>query len=158
MDTMTTDLMYTHELLAYVADTYRATYPEECPRITRAVALVETGAVTLCPDGTASVHSQKGQAVYQVNGSCQCFDQHAPDGRCKHRWAKTMYKHLLRLQLLARYALYLDAATGEQVPGIAWPAFDMGAIWYAPDDDVYPTRCWMVTAAQLVLLNHLDIV
>jgi hypothetical protein len=142
-------------LLTYIADTYRATYPHELARIARAVALVEAGNVTLLPDGTAMVHSQKKQAMYHVNGECECPDQSAKDGNCKHRFAKTFAKHLIRLQLLARYAMYLDAATGEQVPGIAWPSLDMERILYAPDEDTYSMRMWTCFARQLVLLAYI---
>ena len=142
-------------LLAYVADQYRATYRDEHARIARAVALVEAGNVTLLPDGTATVRSQRGQATYTVNGSCQCFDQAAPDGRCKHAYAKTFARKVACLRRKARYAVYLDAVTGEQVHGIAWPALDGGSLWYAPDEDVYAERFRAVRLEELVLFGHL---
>ena len=155
MDTITIHLMYTHELLAYVADTYHATYPSESARIARAVALVEAGHVTLQLDGTATVHSQKGQAVYTVNGHCNCFDRSATYF-CKHRLAKTFARKLVCLTRKARYALYLDPVTGEQVPGLAWPSLDGTKILYCPEADVYKTRTFACAAAELVLLDHLD--
>ena len=155
METMTD--IYTPILLAYIAETYRTTYPNEHARIARAVALVETGAVTLQPDGTALVRSQKGQAVYHVNGHCNCFDLSAKQF-CKHRLAKTFARKLACLTYKARYALYLDAVTGEQVPGLAWPSLDGEKIMYCPEADVYKMRMFACEAAEVVLLSHLDTV
>ena len=158
METMTTTTadLYTPVLLTFIADTYRATYPEEQARIARAVALVEAGHVTLQPDGTALVKSQRGQAVYMVNGHCTCFNRTAKPF-CKHRLAKTFARKLACLIRKARYAMYLDAVTGEQVLGLAWPSLDGGAIWYAPEAGNYITRMWSVRGPhEVVLLNHLD--
>ena len=155
METTTTTDIYTPVLLTYIVDTYRATYPDEQARIARAGVLVEAGHVTLLPDGTATVRSQKGQATYMVNGHCTCFDLSAKQF-CKHHLAKTFARKLACLIRKARYALYLDAVTGEQVPGIAWPSLDGEKILYCPEADVYKTRMFTCEAAELVLLNHLD--
>ena len=155
METIITADLYTTVLLAYIAETYLATYPAEHARITRAVALVEAGAVTLLPDGTATVRSQTGPAVYTVNGHCNCFDRSATYF-CKHRLAKTFARKLACLIRKARYALYLDAVTGEQVPGLAWTSLDGLQILYCPEADVYQTRMFACLEAHLVLLNHLD--
>lgn len=157
METMTTTDTYTHALLTHIAETYLATYPAEHARIARAVALVEAGHVTLLPDGTATVRSQKGQWLYHVNGRCQCFDLSATYF-CKHRLAKTFARKLACLIRKARYAVYLDTVTGEQVLGLAWPSLDGMQILYCPEADVYKTRTFVCAAAQLVLLNHLDTV
>ena len=148
--------VYTATLLTYIADTYRATYPQEQARIARAVALVDAGHVTLDSSGVATVRSQHGQAIYHVNGQCDCEDQAAPEGRCKHRFAKVLARHLACLSHKARYALYLDPLTVEQVPGIAWPSLDGLAIHFAPDEDTYPTRAWTCAASTLVLLARIE--
>ena len=158
MDTMTTTDLYTPVLLTHIAETYLMTYPAEHARITRAIALVEAGHVTLLPSGHAVVKSQRGQAVYTVNGHCNCFDRSATYF-CKHRLAKTFARKLACLTRKARYALYLDAMTGEQVPGLAWPSLDGEKIVYCPEADVYTTRTLVFTAVELsklVLLSHLD--
>ena len=143
-------------LLAYVADQYRATYRDEHARIARAVALVEAGNVTLLPDGTATVRSQKGQATYTVaEGRCNCFDLTAKVA-CKHALARTLARKVACLRRRARYVAYLDAVTGEQVHGIAWPSLDGGSLWYAPDEDVYAERLRTVRLEELVLFGHLE--
>src|SRR5712691_7930838 len=81
-------------------------YAGEQLRISKGLVIALNHGATLQADGTALVQSQsEPEIVYTVNGHCDCPDatHGAPDGRCKHRWAKT----------LTVRALALDATTTE---------------------------------------------
>jgi hypothetical protein len=69
-------------------------YAGEKARIDRGLVLALNDHVTLHADGTASVQSgTDAEIVYTVNGHCDCPDvARAPEGRCKHRWAKCLVK------------------------------------------------------------------
>jgi hypothetical protein len=86
-----------------------ATYPDEAARIRRGHAIALQGGVRLCGSGLAEVQSQRQPATwYVVNGRCHCPDsERAPDGRCKHRWAK---------ELLVRAQTYLAQTTRRRIP------------------------------------------
>ena len=73
-------------------------YAGEKARIDRGLVLALNGHVTLHADGTASVQSgTDAEVVYTVNGHCDCPDvARAPEGRCKHRWAKCLVKRALQ--------------------------------------------------------------
>ena len=75
-------------------------YAGEADRIDRGLVIALNGGVTLQADGTALVQSQKdAEVVYTVNGHCDCRDAaNAPEGRCKHRWAKTFTSRASRAQ------------------------------------------------------------
>lgn len=76
-------------------------YAGEQLRISKGLVIALNHGATLQADGTALVHSQTDpELVYTVNGHCDCPDatHGAPDGRCKHRWAKTL---TVRAQALA---------------------------------------------------------
>lgn len=65
-------------------------YAGESARIDKGLVLALNGHVTLCPDGTALVRSERDPEVtYRVAHSiCDCPDgTRAPEGRCKHRYA-----------------------------------------------------------------------
>jgi hypothetical protein len=74
-----------------------ARYAGEKARIDRGLVLALNGHVTLHADGTASVQSgTDAEIVYTVNGHCDCPDvARAPEGRCKHRWAKCLVKRAI---------------------------------------------------------------
>lgn len=87
-----------------------AAYPLERVRIERGFQLALTGQVELLPDGTALVQSQSASDTrYAVACACVCRDSafHAPHGRCKHKWAKSIYTK-------AQQALH----AGAQVPSL----------------------------------------
>lgn len=71
----------------------KAAYPAEGVRIERGLQIALSKGVSLSENGHAIVRSQSmpGQ-TYDVNGSCPCPDAHyrAPEGRCAHRWAKSL--------------------------------------------------------------------
>ena len=73
-------------------------YAGEQARIDRGLVLALNGHVTIHPDGTASVQSgTDAEVVYTVNGHCDCPDaSRAPEGRCKHRWAKCLVKRAMQ--------------------------------------------------------------
>jgi hypothetical protein len=81
-----------HELLHTAAERALAKYPQHTARIQRGLALALAGGVTLHRDGTALVDSQGTPGTqYHVTKQCECPDvQRAPDGLCKHRWAKAL--------------------------------------------------------------------
>jgi hypothetical protein len=74
-------------------------YAGEQARIDRGLVLALNGGVAFQADGTALVQSQRDAEVqYRVNGHCDCPDaSRAPEGRCKHRWAKCLTKRAIRL-------------------------------------------------------------
>jgi hypothetical protein len=73
-------------------------YAGEKARIDRGLVLALNGHVTLHTDGTASVQSgTDAEVVYAVNGHCDCPDvARAPEGRCKHLWAKCLVKRAMQ--------------------------------------------------------------
>jgi hypothetical protein len=77
--------------LRAMADRARTRYAGEAARIDRGLVIALNGGVTLHQDGTASVQScSNAEVVYHVaHGTCDCPDiQRAPEGRCKHVWAR----------------------------------------------------------------------
>jgi hypothetical protein len=69
-----------------------AKHPEEAARIQRGYAIAVEGGVHLSGVGLATVQSQRQpETCYTVHSRCTCWDvTRAPDGRCKHRWAKAL--------------------------------------------------------------------
>jgi hypothetical protein len=103
-------------------------YAGEAARIGRGLILALNRAVTLCPDGTALVQSQtEAEIVYEIReGHCDCPDAaRAPEGRCKHRWAKCLTKRAL--SLVAAQTVQPRRETCEPKP-VTWYAS-----YYAPD-------------------------
>jgi hypothetical protein len=84
----------TPELLALVERAIAA-YPGETARILRGAEIVERDGVKVRADGVYEVgifHKYP-----QVDGRCPCPDSalgHAPDHRCKHAYAKCLYRKL----------------------------------------------------------------
>ena len=67
----------------------REKYAGEEKRIDKGLVIALNGQVTLCPDGTAQVRSDRDPEVFYTLRStfCECPDwNNAPQGRCKHRW------------------------------------------------------------------------
>jgi hypothetical protein len=66
--------------------------PGEAARIQRGHDIAAGGGVQLYGPGLAEVQSQRQPATwYTVNSHCMCQDaSRAPQGRCKHRWAKAL--------------------------------------------------------------------
>jgi len=68
----------------------RHTYPDDDTRISRALALIRAGHVTLTAQG-ALVKSGSSPRVYTVNGTCQCQGYTSvAGGRCSHRYAVSL--------------------------------------------------------------------
>ena len=84
-------------ILRTLADQARTRYAGESARIDRGLVIALNGGVTLQANGVALVSSQShAEIVYAVNGQCDCPDAtRAPEGRCKHRWAKTFAKRAM---------------------------------------------------------------
>ena len=84
-------------------------YPDETIRIQRGHTIVRQGGVWLSGSGLATVQSQRHPATwYVVNGCCHCpSSRYAPEGRCKHWWAK---------RLLVWAQTYLAQTTGMRIP------------------------------------------
>jgi hypothetical protein len=121
-----------------------AAYPAEKARIQRGLDIVIHDGVVLEPDGTALVASQGHPGMtYRVNGQCECPDvQRAPEGRCKHRYAKALYKAALAAMKRHPgpqrwYATY-TAPSGEAIPGVAELDTQMACYLFIPDDGGEP--------------------
>lgn len=126
-------------------------YAGESARISRALILALNGAVTLHTDGTATVQSGSDAEVqYAVRcGACECVDAQtypagvggSVDGRCKHRWAKSLVRWALKAVAEEAapaprfYSTYYTPG-GAMVPGIAeWT--ERGWL-HTPDDGESP--------------------
>lgn len=96
-------------------------YPADKKRITRGTQLVRNGHVTFEDNGhTALVRSgSNDDVVYHSNGSCECIGfTYAKDGRCSHRYAKSLLRKALTLY-----------------EGM------IGNTWYATYADMYGVAC-----------------
>jgi hypothetical protein len=129
-------------------------YPGEQARIERGLLLALNGHVTLREDGTATVQSGSDAEVrYEVNGHCDCADfTRAPDGRCKHRWAKALVKRATAAKASTRIAYYACLPTGH---GIAIRD-EQGAVWFHGEDDSM-TRLTDADIPTLHLHGRLDV-
>jgi hypothetical protein len=147
-----------------LADRARTRYAGEAARIERGLVIALNGAVTLHTDGTASVQSASDpEVVYHVNGHCDCPDaSRAPEGRCKHRWAKCLVKKArtlaLRYEAVRHFATY-TAPDGTEHQGIATPT---GNGWlFVAEDGLDPlfassralTLCGQVDLAEAALAD-----
>lgn len=130
----------------------RTRYPGEAGRLDRGLCLALNGAVTLHEGGSADVQSASDpEIVYHVNGHCDCPDaQRAPEGRCKHRWAKCLVKKATA-QGERYFATYYDP-TGEGHQGIATRT---GSGWlFVAEDGLDP---FFAARASLVLGGNVAI-
>jgi len=86
-----------------------ARHPKEAARIQRGHSIALHGGVRSYGSGLAEVQSQSHATIwYVVNGRCYCPDSgRAPQGRCKHRWAKW---------LLVWAQTYLAQQSGTPIP------------------------------------------
>ena len=92
-------IQWTEELVEHFTAIVKSAlqvYPESSARIHKAALIVLDGGVNMLEDGKAFVTSTGGTRSYMVNGHCPCPDAqyNAPDGLCKHRFAKTLYKRM----------------------------------------------------------------
>lgn len=99
-------------------------YPGEQARIDRGLVIALNGGVELLPNGVARVQSQSNsEIIYEVNGHCDCPDhERATEGRCKHRWAKSLHKWAVKVyaaQPVERYYATYYPPTGDGLQGIA---------------------------------------
>lgn len=131
-----------------------ALYPGEAARIERGLLLALNGAVTLRPDGTATVQSggKDPEVYYDVGrGLCDCRDfARAPGGRCKHRLAASLVRKAAKLASTPAPAAPEPAPPApapEPVTRVAWyatfhDAFGLAIcdenarMWFQGDDDV----------------------
>jgi hypothetical protein len=145
--------------LLIAAKQAKETYPTETARIDAGVALVITGGVELVEGTRVAIVRSEHEAgkQYRVNGVCNCPDSHyrAPDGRCKHRWAKALYIRARREGATwAVYGAQYEAPSGECVMGTACWVPAKGAWAFVPEDGrepLYPA------IAMLTLLGRLDL-
>lgn len=137
----------------------RAAYPAESLRIERGLAIALADGVTLLADGTALVQSQSVEDTqYRVNGHCTCRDAaKAPEGRCKHRWGKSLYRWAIKHAEQAqpeqpKYHSTYYPPSGEWIQGVAqWT--DRG--WhFVPEDGSEPAY---VAIQALCLGGRLDL-
>lgn len=140
----TTNTIKFDEALTTLAAQARTRYAGEHARIDRGLVLALNGAVTLHADGTASVRSASdAEIVYHVNGHCDCPDApRAPEGRCKHRWAKCLVKRATEAVEKAQaqaasqtyYASYYTA-DGAWYQGTAQCLDGRGWVFRSDEDD-----------------------
>jgi hypothetical protein len=85
----------------------KAAYPAERCRIERGLQICLSDDVVIGADGVAIVHSQSEPDLdYHVGSQCSCPDakERAPEGRCKHRWARSLFlyaqQHASTVELL----------------------------------------------------------
>lgn len=134
-------------------------YPDETRRILRGLEIARIGGVTIEPDGTTLVRSDsKPGTRYQLTqAGCPCIDagHQAPEGRCKHRWARALTHKARRLQAHGPaprqyYATY-RAPWNRNIQGIA--------MWHEPEKrwifsaDAYP-HAHYVEIGDLTLGGH----
>ena len=100
------------------------------------------------------------EVVYTVNGHCDCPDvARAPEGRCKHRWAKCLVKRATaevnaqQPQVPTYYASYYTA-DGVCFQGTARPRVGLGWIFHSAEED-FTLHC--ADAQNLVLGGRVDI-
>jgi hypothetical protein len=94
-------------------------------RLHKAMDLVLTGAVTLQPDGTATVKS--GSHAYQINGECTCGDAQHRTRWCKHYLAVLIHK---RATALLQGTAHDPAPAPERAePSASQPDAPASAAW-----------------------------
>lgn len=157
----TTNTVQFDTALRTLAAAARTRYAGEAARLDRGLCLALNGHVTLHADGTASVRSgSDAEVVYTVNGHCDCPDaSRAPEGRCKHRWAKCLVKRATQQkaeeQAAQKYYATYNTPDGLVLQGTAeWMPSEGG--WLVIDEVTnyaYLTR----RAHALVLGGRVDI-
>jgi hypothetical protein len=116
-----------------------AQYPDEAVRIQRGHAIAQQGGVRLSGSGLAEVQSQRHPTTwYVVNGCCHCPNsRYAPEGRCKHWWAK---------RLLVWAQTFLAQTTDMRIPdapttSYAFPRWTRYAATYqGPQTEMQPVN------------------
>ena len=142
-------------LLDEIAQKAILRYPDEASRIVAACRILLAGMVTLHADGTATVRSEKTEGkTYTVNGRCACEDAQyrAVDGRCKHRFARTLYRRVLR-DLLAT----TETPATQEPPAAPTPPVVLGGAWRDHEAPITLTRKWRaVDGAELFVCVRAD--
>lgn len=114
-------------------------------RLRKALALVQAGAVTLQPDGTATVHS--GEDTYTINGTCSCPDaQQRGVTWCKHALAVQIHKRTVALLDSTPPAASTPSASAASPAAASPPAADPAAKARASKRP-HPSAAWAVTEA-----------
>jgi hypothetical protein len=148
--------------LRVMADRARTRYAGEAARIDRALVIALNGGVTLHQDGTASVQSSSdAEVVYHVaHGTCDCPDfERAPEGRCKHVWARCFVrkalKHMAEQDAAQTYYASYVTPDGLLLQGTAtWIPAEAGWLFVdAETNHAYLTH----RAASLTLGGRVDI-
>jgi len=125
------------QVLLYTARRAAIRYPSTADRgrIQKALRIIVDGNVQLHADGTATIQSQSEPGTtYHVNGACQCrdFSGKADNGRCKHRYARSILRAAQHSLDRAYFATHL--LPDGDVQGFAFP-IDDGQEWvFLPED------------------------
>jgi hypothetical protein len=158
----TTDTVQFDTALRGLAAQARTRYAGEAARIDRGLCLALNGHVTLHQDGTASVRSGRdAEVVYHVNGHCDCPDaQRAPEGRCKHRWAKCLVRKATQqvAEEAAAHTYYATYTTdaGLTYHGIAQHVAGHGWVFQSDEDDfclTYADNASLVLGGNVAILE-----
>jgi len=138
-------------------------YAGEKARIDRGLVLALNGHVTVNADGSADVLSGSGAEVaYHVaHGTCDCPDfTRAPDGRCKHVWAKCLIKRA-QAQMPKPVTYYATYYTSEEtwLQGTATYLENRGWVFRDDDDSIviaYADHASLVLGGRVDLLAAAD--
>lgn len=117
----------------------------DADRIHRAVELVEAGAVTVGADEVVTVLSN-GTHYRMAQHTCKDTENGAIDGRCKHRWAKTLYRALQAQPAAEPRSIEFVASVGD-VCGIA-TVWEDGRVKFAPYAS--PDEPWSLSHREIV--------
>jgi hypothetical protein len=127
-------------------------YPADTKRIAKALLLALNGHVQVHPDGTATVRSGKDAEIqYAVrHGHCDCADfARAPDGRCKHAYARALVRKAARPRIAYR-------ATYKGAPGQAIRDEQL-RVWFHADATDQVTRLYDHDRPNLQLHGRVDL-
>ena len=109
-----------YDALMTACEGYLARYPDvaDRSRMHRGVQLVLSGHVLRHAHGYTVRSQTRPGRVYQSNGACQCEDyvqERAPEGRCCHRWAVSLYKRALQESMPAHWVVTHSEALRDEL-------------------------------------------
>jgi hypothetical protein len=149
--TMRTSIHQYPAALQAAVEAALAAYPQDEARILRGAEIVARGGVRE-PEAGSHVWNVGIYHYYPVNGTCPCPDTVMNSvARCKHRYAKALYKKMHTAPVVRSLYFYADLA------GVAGTAtvWEDGRIMFQAYDDDTPIAC---TYDEIVLAGRKDLV